>query len=83
MLTNRSEVIAKLQLIFDDIFLEPVSLTPELSAKDVPEWDSLTHISLLLAVEKAFGIRFRVGEVEGTSNVGEFADLIAKRVQER
>jgi acyl carrier protein len=83
VLTNQSEVIAKLQLIFDDIFLEPVKLTPELSAKDVPEWDSLTHISLLLAVEKAFGIRFRVGEVEGTRNVGEFADLILRRSQER
>jgi acyl carrier protein len=76
-------VIAKLQLIFDDIFLEPVKLTPELSANDVPEWDSLSHIYLLLAVEKAFGIRFRVGEVEGTRNVGEFADLILRRVQER
>ena len=83
MLTNQSEVIAKLQLIFDDIFLEPVKLTPELSANDVPEWDSLTHISLLLAVEKAFRIRFRVGEVEGTRNVGEFADLILRRSQER
>jgi acyl carrier protein len=83
VLTNQSEVIAKLQLIFDDIFLEPVKLTPELSANDVPEWDSLTHISLLLAVEKAFGIRFRVGEVEGTRNVGEFADLILRRSQER
>lgn len=83
MLTNQSEVIAKLQLIFDDIFLEPVNLTPSLSAADVPQWDSLTQISLLLAVEKAFGIRFRVGEVEGTKNVGEFADLIAKRIQER
>ena len=83
MLTNQSEIIAKLQLIFDDLFLEPVILTPALSAKDVPEWDSLTHISLLLAVEKAFGIRFRVGEVEGTRNVGEFADLIARRIQER
>jgi len=83
VLTNQSEVIAKLQLIFDDIFLEPVKLTPELSANDVPEWDSLTHISLLLAVEKAFRIRFRVGEVEGTRNVGEFADLILRRSQER
>jgi acyl carrier protein len=83
VLTNQSEIIAKLQLIFDDIFLEPVKLTADLSANDVPEWDSLTHISLLLAVEKAFGIRFRVGEVEGTRNVGEFADLILRRVQER
>jgi acyl carrier protein len=83
VLTNQSEIIAKLQLIFDDLFLEPVHLTPTLSAKDVPEWDSLTHISLLLAVEKTFGIRFRVGEVEGTKNVGEFADLIIRRIQER
>ena len=80
---NQSEVIAKLQTIFDTVFLEPVALTPGLSAKDVPEWDSLTHISLLVAVEKAFNVRFRVGEVEGTKNVGEFADLIVKRMQEK
>ncbi len=80
---NQVEVIAKLQTIFDDIFLEPVSLSPSLSAKDVPEWDSLTHISLLVAVEKAFSIRFRVGEVENAGNVGEFADLIIRRMSER
>ena len=45
----------------------------------MPEWDSLTHISLMVAVEKAFGVRFRVGEVENTQNVGEFANLILKR----
>jgi acyl carrier protein len=80
---NQSEVIAKLQGIFDTVFLEPVVLTPALSAKDVPEWDSLMHISLLVAVEKAFSVRFRVGEVEAMRNVGEFADLIIKRTQER
>ena len=78
---NQTEVIAKLQPIFDDLFLEPVHLTPNLSAGDVPEWDSLTHISLLLAVEKAFAVRFRVGEVENARNVGEFADLILKRLE--
>ena len=72
----------KLQDIFDDVFLEPVTLSPNLSAKDVPEWDSLLHISLMVAVEKAFAIRFRVGEVEATHNVGEFADLILKRIRE-
>ena len=78
---NQSEVIAKLQTIFDDIFLEPGCLTPLTTAKDVPEWDSLTHISLVLAVEKAFGVRFRVGEVANTHNVGDFADLIVKRLR--
>jgi len=39
---NQAEVIAKLQTIFDTVFLEPVVLTPAISARDVPEWDSLT-----------------------------------------
>jgi len=79
---NQTEVISRLQTIFDTVFLEPVVLTPAISAKDVPEWDSLTHISLLVAVEKAFSVRFRVGEVEATRNVGEFADLILRRILE-
>ncbi len=80
---NQADVLARLQPIFDTVFLEPVELSPTISAKDVPEWDSLTHISLMVAVEKAFSVRFRVGEVETTKNVGEFADLILKRLRER
>lgn len=79
---NQAEVITRLQGIFDTVFLEPVVLTPALSARDVSEWDSLTHISLMVAVEKEFNVRFRVGEVEKTRNVGEFAALIIQRVQE-
>jgi acyl carrier protein len=77
---TQSEVIQQLQPIFDDLFLEPVVLTPELTANDVEEWTSLLQISISLAAEQHFGIRFRVGEVEATRNVGEFADLIARRV---
>ncbi|MCZ2078810.1 MAG: acyl carrier protein [Bryobacterales bacterium] len=77
---NQDQVISRLQRVFDNIFLEPVQLTPQLSAQDVEEWDSLTQISLMVAVEKEFNVRFRVGEVEATKNVGEFADLIVRRV---
>lgn len=79
---TEAEVIARLQTIFDDVFLEKVEVTPSLSAQDVDEWDSLTHISLVLAVESAFGIRFRVGEVEATKNIAGFAELIRKRMLE-
>lgn len=78
---NQADVIAKLQDIFDTVFLEPVMLTEATTAKDVPEWDSLAHISLVVAVEKEFGVRFRVGEVETAQNVGQFAALILKRKQ--
>jgi acyl carrier protein len=80
---NQSDVIEKLQTIFDNIFLEPVALTPELSAESVEEWDSLIQISIVVAVESAFGAKFRVGEVEATRNVGEFADLIVRRMVEK
>ena len=80
---TQTEIIARLQPVFDDMFLEPPKLTPELSAQDVAEWDSLIQISLMVAVEKAFHVRFRVGEVEATKNIGEFAGLIAKRMQEK
>jgi acyl carrier protein len=74
--------MARLQEIFDELFLDEVVLTPELSAHDVEEWDSLLHISLVVAVEEKFDVRFRVGEVEGTNNVGDFVRLIIERLDD-
>ncbi len=76
------EIFSQLQTVFDATFLDPVELTPSLSADQVEEWDSLTHISLVVAVEKEFEIRFRTGEVEGTRNIGEFAELIQHHLEE-
>lgn len=80
MQITKEEVLSRLQVIFDEIFLDDVTVTPELSAHDVEEWDSLLHISLVVTIEEKFNIKFRVGEVETTNNVGEFADLIVERV---
>jgi acyl carrier protein len=77
---TKNEVLTKLQGIFEDSFVEPVTVTETLSAADVPEWDSLSHITLIVSVEKAFKVRFGVGEVEATKNVGELADLIVKKL---
>ncbi|RZU42461.1 acyl carrier protein [Edaphobacter modestus] len=79
---TQTEILGKMQTVFDDVFLDDVKVAPELSANDVEEWDSLLQISLVLGVEKAFNVRFRVGEVEATKNLGEFADLIQRRMNE-
>lgn len=79
---TREEVLSKLQDVFDGVFVDPVKVTSELSAGDVPEWDSVLHVSLVLAVESAFGVSFRVGEVESTRHVGDFADIIVRRLGE-
>jgi acyl carrier protein len=76
------EILLKLQTVVDGLFLDPPRLTHQTRATDVAEWDSLMQISILVAVEKEFGVRFRTGEVEATRNVGEFCALIRQRMVE-
>lgn len=56
-----------------------LSIGPETTANDIEGWDSLTHVQLLVTLEKAFGMRFNTGEMAGLANVGEMVELIAKR----
>jgi acyl carrier protein len=67
-----------LQDVFDD---ESITATPELTAKDVDEWDSLAHIRLMLTIEQAFKVKFSTSELGRFQNVGELATLIEKRAQ--
>jgi acyl carrier protein len=80
---NEDKVIEKLQIIFDKIFIEHVLISPELTAGDVPEWDSLMHIGLIVTIEKNFDIKFKMGEVEATKNIGEFVFLILNHINSK
>jgi acyl carrier protein len=77
---DKPQIYARLKEIFEDVFdEESITVTPELSAKDVEGWDSLAHIRLLLTVEKAFKIKFSTSEVAKLENVGELVALIEAR----
>ena len=65
------------QDVFDD---EELELFDEMTAEDVEEWTSLTHIQLIVAVEKKFGVKFTTVEVMKLKNVGEFIALIEKKI---
>jgi len=74
------QIYARLTEIFQDIFDEDsIQLTPELSAKDVDGWDSLSHIRLILTVEKAFKIKLSTSEIGKLENVGDLVALIRAR----
>jgi acyl carrier protein len=73
-------IYARLAEIFQDVFDEDsIELTPELSAKDVDGWDSLTHIRLILTIEKAFKIKFSTSEIGKLENVADLVALIKAR----
>ena len=70
-------VYEKLTTVFREVFDDTdLVLKPETTADDVDGWDSLSHIRLVLAVSKTFGVKFSASEVGGLKNVGEFAALI-------
>jgi acyl carrier protein len=54
-------------------------LTPELSAKDVDGWDSLTHVRLLVTIEKAFKMKFSTSTIGKLENVGDLVAVISAR----
>ena len=77
---SREEVFEKLDQVFQDVFDdESLHVTDETTAADVDGWDSLEHIDLMASVERAFGIRFYMGEITRMKNVGEMADLILEK----
>jgi acyl carrier protein len=75
------QIYAKLTDIFRDVFDDDsIVLTPELTAADVPGWDSFNHINLIVATEVAFKIKFKTAELESLRNVGHLVDVIASKV---
>jgi acyl carrier protein len=76
------DIYAKLTPVFQDMFDdETLVLRPEMTADDVEGWDSLSHIRLVLAVSKLFGLKFSAADVGKLNNVGEFVVLIKARSQ--
>ena len=78
---ERSEILAKVEEIFrEELELDNLVLTDETTADDVEEWDSLSHVQLVAAMEEAFGIEFKSREILSWENVGDLIDSIQKKV---
>ena len=81
IIMERTEIFSKLHEIFMDVFdLDELELTDETSANDIEEWDSLSHIQLIVAIEKAFGIKFTSLEIMKWRNVGEMVNSMQEKL---
>ena len=78
---EKNEILAQVQAIFRDVLdNEDIVLTNETTANDIEEWDSLSHIQLIVAIEKNFKIKFTSLEIMKWKNVGEMVDTIYQRI---
>jgi len=81
-----TDLLNQLQDIFRDVFDDDeLAISRSTGAADVDGWDSLMHINLIIAIEKAFGIKFATVEISGLKedgrNVGDFVELIESKLQ--
>jgi len=77
------EILARIEPIMRDLFDEYSGpITPSLTANDVGQWDSLANVQLVVMVEKAFGVKFAIGEITRLKDLGALVDLVAARAAE-
>jgi acyl carrier protein len=74
---NNDEITRKLTQVFQQVLEDDeISITREMTARDVPKWDSLRNIQLITEVEQAFEVKFDLREVVKMKKVGDLIDLI-------
>ena len=78
---ERNDIFSRVQEIFrDELELDDLVLEDVTTADDVEEWDSLSHVQLVVALEKAFNIKFTSREILSWDNVGDLVDCIDKKL---
>jgi acyl carrier protein len=65
------EILAKFTRILRDLLYDDsIELTMDTERENVPNWDSFNYVNFIVAVEREFGVRFKVGDIASFANVG-------------
>jgi len=77
---SHENTLAELREIMLDVFdIDDLELSDATTAEDVEEWDSLSHVRLVVAVERKFGFKFKNSEIESLKTVGDLVRLIESK----
>lgn len=78
---DNNEILQQLNEIFRNEFdNDDINVSFDSTAKDVEEWDSLSHVQLIVAIEKHFKIRFASREIQSWQNVGQMIETISSKL---
>ena len=58
--------------------VDNLQLTVEMTANDVENWDSMSHVRILFECEQKWGMRLSINEISNLHNIGDLIKLIQK-----
>jgi acyl carrier protein len=74
------DIKPNLTAVFRQVFSQPsLEIEDGTTAADVAGWDSLTHVTLIFAIEQRFGVKFSTREVQALKTVGDLVRLIERK----
>ena len=74
-------VLNRIEKVFQDVFGEPdLNVSETMARTDFPDWDSLHHINLMVSIEKEFGIRMNLGDVQDANSVREILSIVNQKL---
>jgi len=74
----------ELNAIFCKVFYDDdIKISRENTADDIEGWDSLSHLNLVVAIEKHFGIKFNNAEIAKWKNIGEMYDSLLLLIEKK
>lgn len=78
---DKDNITNKLTEVFKSVFdNQNLVLTDEMTANDVDNWDSLTHMILVSEIEKDFEVKFKLKDLNKMKNVGNLIDVLISKL---
>ena len=77
---SEATLLPRVNEVFRSVFDDPdLTVSLATTAKDVPDWDSITHITLVIEIEREFNVKFQMAEIEKLRNVGDLVAILATK----
>jgi acyl carrier protein len=74
------EIRTKLTTVFQKVLGSTVQLRDDMKPGDLPDWDSVAHVTILMAAEKEFKVKFKAAEIAAAGSVGDLVERIRTKL---
>ncbi|HUB10640.1 MAG TPA: acyl carrier protein [Acetobacteraceae bacterium] len=69
------------QILADVMCVPPDAVQPNTVPNDIPAWDSLRHLNLIVALEQTLGVKFTIRDIDRMTGIAEICEIVGHRLE--